>query len=346
MTSSYSQLSSHSSSHASSHLSSKPIAHHHLAVCSSTNSELMQSLIEDKIDKTQPYLLTASMQTAGRGQRTRTWQSPIGNVYLSLYHPLQVPISGLLSLVIGFHLTRLPIMQQINRQRQTVNLPMIGVKWANDIGYYEVSESETPNSTTHQRFNKLAGILIEPVFIDDKLTGVVVGVGMNIEAAPILGKHPKQSMDYQAVSLTQIIDETHKAYAISGNAKNLDATQQVRQTASVSHPSLPCPKADDLYYPISATIVRAINQFIGFRQQDYSLPKFINEYRSLNVLHGHKVEFTQHSFKQSDESGRQTIETHILQGEVMDLNEDGSLKLKLTDSKLTMNIYTGTIRLL
>nr|WP_241879086.1 hypothetical protein [Psychrobacter sp. PraFG1]UNK05784.1 hypothetical protein MN210_03000 [Psychrobacter sp. PraFG1] len=65
----------------------QPLIHRHVAVSPSTNSELMQQLANGDIDKTRPYLLTASMQTAGRGQRTRTWQSPIGNIYLSLYHP-------------------------------------------------------------------------------------------------------------------------------------------------------------------------------------------------------------------------------------------------------------------
>ncbi len=338
--------------------SSQPITHHHLAVCGSTNNELMQSLAQQKIDSNQPYLLTASQQTAGRGQRARTWQSPIGNIYLSLYHPLSVPISGLLSLVVGFHLTRLPIIQQINRQRRAVNLPLIGVKWANDIGYYAAEEISDNNNPERNSFRKLAGILIEPVWVDNQITGVIVGVGINIEAAPVLCEVTKEGMEYQAISLTQIIDETEQAHIAQTNIAQTNITQAysdkdnkaqnkpTQYQARQSTLALPRPKAEDLYLPVSATILRAIHQFISFKQQAYSLPNFINDYHSVNVLAGRQVQITQQPIKKAHPSALEAAKPLVLQGEVIGLNQDGSLQLKTGSEDQIIKIYTGTIRLI
>lgn len=324
---------------------SQPITHKHLAVCGSTNNELMQSLAQQKIDSNQPYLLTASQQTAGRGQRARTWQSPIGNIYLSLYHPLSVPISGLLSLVVGFHLTRLPIIQQINRQRHATNLPLIGVKWANDIGYYATNNTIEKNPEGNS-FRKLAGILIEPVAVDNRITGVIVGVGINIEAAPVLGDAAQESMGYQAVSLAQLINETAQAQTVL-NAKNEKVQNQIAENqAAQSTLKLPYPKADDLYLPVSTTILRAIHQFTSFKHQAYSLPSFINDYQSVNVLAGRQVQVTQQPLKDINQSDLDTAKPVILQGEVMGLNEDGSLQLKADLEDKIIRIYAGTIRII
>lgn len=332
----------------------QPIAHHHLAVCSSTNSELMQSVNTAKIDPSQPYMLTAGMQTAGRGQRARTWQSPIGNIYLSLYHPLQVPLSGLLSLVVGFHLTRLPIIQQINRQRRTVGLPSVGVKWANDIGYYDVRPSSQPPTqpadqilpqplrTDRSSFNKLAGILIEPVLTDNQITGVIVGVGINIEAAPLLSETTKEGMDYQAISLTQIIKETQLAHNRQDNKNHINT--------GLNNTAVAFPRADDLYRPVSTTILRAINQFMTFKQYPYSLTEFIKDYSAVNVLAGHQVQITQQSLITTKQVGADTapqvFEPQILEGKVTGINADGSLQLQSNNEVGMINVYTGTIRVI
>lgn len=314
--------------------SNPSITHQHMAVCGSTNSELLYSLAEAKIDKDQPYLLTASSQTSGRGQRTRTWQSPVGNIYLSLYHPLPVSISGLLSLVVGYHLTRLPIIQQINRQRRAINLPLIGVKWANDLGYYDA----------RNRFNKLAGILIEPVLTANTTTGVIVGVGLNIEAAPKLSELSEDEMGYQAVSLTQIMQQTQQALEPE-NSSSLNNPANLPKLSLNN--SAPCvPKAEDLYHPLSVNILRAINQFIDFSHTAYSLPRFIEDYSAVSVLTGRQVQISQKRFKDSTESAMTTTEALMLEGEVVGLNQDGSLQLKLKDEGKIISVYTGTIRLI
>lgn len=334
----------------------QPLIHRHVAVSPSTNSELMQQLANGDIDKTRPYLLTASMQTAGRGQRTRTWQSPIGNIYLSLYHPLQSSLSGLLSLVVGLHITRLPVLQNLNRQRRSLGLPIVGVKWANDIGYYDtesLSAGETPTAAdkSNTSFHKLAGILIEPVVTDNKITGVIIGVGMNIEAAPVLSDSTKEGMDYQAISLTQIIKQTQN-YKQTHIANKDNAHSAHNSLPSDAHGHLP--RAEDLYIPVSATLLRAVAQFEQFSQQSYALTQFIEDYSAVNVLAGRPIIIEQpplsaHTTQATKLQSAQDkhSDTVVIHGVVTGINTDGSLAINTTQQGYVepRNIYTGTIRL-
>lgn len=176
--------------------------HTHFDITDSTNTQLIHAITNGTHPHTIPHLYTASHQTAGRGQHGRTWVSGADNVFLSLYVPMGQgayelhTLSGLLSLVIGFHLVNMPIIQTINAHRQTNGLPPIGVKWANDMGFYDDKTGI---------FRKLAGILIEPVFkkLNDKNTpvGVVVGVGLNVNNSPMI----KDGL-YQATCLNELSD--------------------------------------------------------------------------------------------------------------------------------------------
>lgn len=176
--------------------------HTHFDITDSTNTQLIHAITNGTHPHTTPHLYTASHQTAGRGQHGRTWVSGADNVFLSLYVPMGQgayelhTLSGLLSLVIGFHLVNMPIIQTINAHRQTNGLPPIGVKWANDMGFYDDKTGI---------FRKLAGILIEPVFkkLNDKntLVGVVVGVGLNVNNSPMI----KDGL-YQATCLNELSD--------------------------------------------------------------------------------------------------------------------------------------------
>lgn len=176
--------------------------HTHFDITDSTNTQLIHAITNGTHPHTIPHLYTASHQTAGRGQHGRTWVSGADNVFLSLYVPMGQgayelhTLSGLLSLVIGFHLVNMPIIQTINAHRQTNGLPPIGVKWANDMGFYDDKTGI---------FRKLAGILIEPVFkkLNDKntLVGVVVGVGLNVNNSPMI----KDGL-YQAACLNELSD--------------------------------------------------------------------------------------------------------------------------------------------
>ena len=125
----------------------------------STNTELMRRA---RAGQTEPVLLVAERQTAGRGRLGRPWASDVG---ASLTFSLGVPLapadwSGL-SLAVG-----LALAESLH--------PEVRIKWPNDLWLHE---------------RKLAGVLIETAGTGTVGTPrfVVVGVGINISARPAQG---------------------------------------------------------------------------------------------------------------------------------------------------------------
>lgn len=99
-------------------------------------------------------------QTAGRGRRGRSWQSPAGSgLYLSLVLRPNLPLSslGLLPLLVGACLQR-----AVHAQTGYVGL----LKWSNDL--------LTPDG------RKLAGVLLESEIEDGAAKFVVLGIGINV----------------------------------------------------------------------------------------------------------------------------------------------------------------------
>lgn len=130
------------------------------------------------------HVCISEQQTAGRGQHGRNWLSPVGNVYLSLFMPCALPVAGYLSLIVSYCLCCMPVFTQLTEhlnQQKTKQPARFGIKWANDIGVL------TQDKQQHKCFNKLAGVLIEPVHLansNNKGQGVVIGVGINLVTAP------------------------------------------------------------------------------------------------------------------------------------------------------------------
>lgn len=234
------------------------LQHTHLATTHSTNSELIDwmiksfksEVIQNKPHFSQPYLFTANSQTSGRGQHGRTWQSPLGNVYLSLYIPtakfaendisqLKQRLDGRLSLCVGY---------QLSQMAEITSLEKIGVKWVNDIGFYK-----------DDIFQKLSGILIEPVSLENQLLGVVVGVGMNISSTPTLTAQTQEGLNYQAVSLQDLVK------------KELTAS--------------------DFYPPISQAILQAVEQFNGFNEPS-NVAEFLQNFQQIDILLGKNLQIT------------------------------------------------------
>lgn len=115
-------------------------------------------------------LVISNQQTSGRGQAGRQWQSPEGNLYLSLLWTLQHPVSGRLALEVALSLLNMPLLK---------HQPGLQIKWPNDL-YFNAS--------------KWGGILIEPV--NDHQ--VVIGVGINL--VPM----QSQVVDQPVTDLSQI----------------------------------------------------------------------------------------------------------------------------------------------
>ena len=242
------------------------IRHTHLTHTHSTNSQLIEWITRSYQDQaplfharphaSRPYLLTADCQSSGRGQHGRTWQSPLGNVYLSLYvptaalsqtreHCLTQPLDGRLSLCVGYQLSQMSVIQDINQHRKQQQLPRIGVKWVNDVGFYD------KKAGAHIPFQKIAGILIEPVSVAGTLLGVVVGVGLNVMHAPTLTNKTQEGLNYQAVSLQ---DLTNKPLSVQ-----------------------------PLYAPMVAAIMQALAQFNGFAAPT-AMTEFIAAFDQQDVL--------------------------------------------------------------
>jgi BirA family biotin operon repressor/biotin-[acetyl-CoA-carboxylase] ligase len=119
-------------------------------------------------------LSISNQQTAGRGQSNRVWQSPKGNLYLSLLTDLPKPLDGRLALEVGLALVNMPILQNLD----------LSVKWPNDL---------------YANGAKWGGILIEPIHSHNMEHGAIIGVGINLQ--------PMQDMvsDRKVTDLTSLI---------------------------------------------------------------------------------------------------------------------------------------------
>jgi BirA family biotin operon repressor/biotin-[acetyl-CoA-carboxylase] ligase len=139
-----------------------------LAQVDSTNDELMRRA---KKGNTDPILLLANEQTAGKGRRGRVWHSVPGqSLTVSLGLNLNPMIWSGLSLVVG-----LGILRGLDPFRKM----SIGLKWPNDLWVGPATGAR-----------KLGGILMEsnvigsPNFTNkqDQSRYCVIGIGININA--------------------------------------------------------------------------------------------------------------------------------------------------------------------
>lgn len=125
----------------------------------STNTELMRRA---RAGQTDPVLLVAERQTAGRGRLGRSWHSDTSGGHATLAFSLGLALDPVdwsgLSLAVG-----LSLANSLH--------PQLQLKWPNDIWLAG---------------RKLAGILIETTQVGTQRYAVV-GVGINIEAVPADG---------------------------------------------------------------------------------------------------------------------------------------------------------------
>lgn len=140
----------------------------------STNTELMRRA---RAGQTEPTLLVAEQQTAGRGRLGRVWQSDVGaSLMLSLGLPMAPRDWSGLSLAVGVSVAE--SLQPTLPPLQPGQPPRIGLKWPNDLWL--------------SGDRKLGGILVEtasfvapqaahPTTAHGTATRyVVVGIGINV----------------------------------------------------------------------------------------------------------------------------------------------------------------------
>ena len=330
---------------ASEHLASylSHLNHKHVTSSASTNSQLISAIQDGTLSANSAHLLTAETQTAGRGQRERSWQSPAGNVYLSLYHPVQMPVSGLLSLVIGVELAKMPIIQQLNEQLRAQGLVPIGVKWANDLGFYKsqpanakqtANEASNPHNALNIEqqiiyFNKLAGILIEPVWLAGQLVGVVMGVGLNVQATPALTAQTSEGMSYQAISLRDI-------YQLLNPSKVAILTDPAALETSPDQ-LLTLPNLTELYQQISQALITALSCFERLTQdktntQSSYSSDFMQQFDALDALAGLRLQ-VMHNHNGNSQ---------LISGYACGIDTHGCLQLRQDNGKISA-LFTGRI---
>ncbi len=128
----------------------------------STN-DLAKSLIKNQ-QLLPNQIILAKTQTKGRGRLDRQWQSPIGNLYFSIFLQNNLPLANnnQLSFVASCALNQ-TVSKIAKNDLQIQN------KWPNDL-------------LINQK--KVAGIMIEGESITDNLTNIILGIGVNLMSHP------------------------------------------------------------------------------------------------------------------------------------------------------------------
>lgn len=144
----------------------------------STNSELMRRCKgSDRIGpQTDPTLLVAEQQSAGRGRLGRAWASQRGSSLLFSLGLMLAPgdWSGL-SLAVGVSLAD-SLEPPYGRGEGATATEQIQLKWPNDLWL------ATPDGP-----RKLGGVLVETTATADGQRFVVIGVGINIHPPALVG---------------------------------------------------------------------------------------------------------------------------------------------------------------
>jgi BirA family transcriptional regulator, biotin operon repressor / biotin---[acetyl-CoA-carboxylase] ligase len=152
----------------------------------STNTKAWELL---ESGETSPFVVTASQQSAGRGQWGREWISEIGGLYLSLALNLDLTADKSSHLVLA---TAWGIAHHLNSQ----DIP-VKIKWPNDLVLLG---------------RKLAGIKIETRIQGEKLRQAVIGVGINwSNPVPATGINLQAFAADKITSIAQLTDLTIEA---------------------------------------------------------------------------------------------------------------------------------------
>jgi BirA family biotin operon repressor/biotin-[acetyl-CoA-carboxylase] ligase len=134
-----------------------------LSSVESTNNYAMAKLHEIMLEPGTSFM--AVEQTAGRGQRGKTWHAKPGqNITMSTVYPVAASFSGEHVLTYPFVISAVAALACYDFIK-AFKIPEIFIKWPNDV---YISD------------RKAAGILIENVYSGSKLQWTVIGTGINI----------------------------------------------------------------------------------------------------------------------------------------------------------------------
>ncbi len=139
-----------------------------LESCGSTNDEAARLA---RAGAKHGTVVIAERQQSGRGRDGRTWQSPIGGLYMSavLRPPVAIADVPPMTLAIGIGLCDAV---------RTFGAPAV-LKWPNDLLVPE--KPQDAFTLVPRGARKLAGVLVEAQSQGNRLESIVVGIGVNID---------------------------------------------------------------------------------------------------------------------------------------------------------------------
>jgi BirA family biotin operon repressor/biotin-[acetyl-CoA-carboxylase] ligase len=144
-----------------------------LAAFDSIGSTNAEALMRARAGETGPIWLVTKAQTAGRGRRQRAWVAPYGNLASSILEVIDTSpgVAATLSFAAGLALEsalKAVSLEACVRSSGSDDVTF-QLKWPNDV---------------LAGGRKLAGILLEAETVAHDRLAVVVGIGVNVAAAP------------------------------------------------------------------------------------------------------------------------------------------------------------------
>jgi BirA family biotin operon repressor/biotin-[acetyl-CoA-carboxylase] ligase len=172
----------------------------------STNAEALAAARSG--DPGRCWFVTAE-QTEGRGRRGRAWATPVGNLAASLL--VVVPNNPAIAATLGFA-AGLALDEALRTVAPdlVLRIGLDGVEGHGEAGRRDRLRLKWPNDVLLDG-GKLAGILLEAEPLADGRLAVVIGIGVNVVAAPA-------GLPYPATSLAALgvgIDAPHLFRALS-----------------------------------------------------------------------------------------------------------------------------------
>ena len=165
-----------------------------LESCASTNDEARKLATLGEQNYPDGTLIWAKEQTAGRGRRGRAWDSPQGNLYLSLILRPGVPLRKASQLSFVAALALFDALANISEPGHQIKL-----KWPNDVLLED---------------KKVAGILLESQADNREAPAwVILGIGVNVTHFPQDTVFPSTSLSAENWSVS--VEATLQAFARS-----------------------------------------------------------------------------------------------------------------------------------
>ena len=184
-----------------------------LESCCSTNDEARKLANLDEQSYPDGTLIWAREQTAGRGRLGRVWDSPLGNLYLSLILRPEVPLRTASQLSFVAALALFDALGNISDPGHQIKL-----KWPNDVLLQD---------------KKVAGILLESqTDRTEKPTWVILGIGVTVAHFPKNTVFPATSLfaENWRVSVEATLQAFAKSFQIWANSWAEDGFEKIRLT--------------------------------------------------------------------------------------------------------------------